>query len=141
VTLGGLSDHDVWRELSGYAGRGKTYAAVEQQTARPTVFFDRSSGQWRSTVLRSTCVLYGSYLSLRAMLVAAGLPFEDCPPKRWQSHLGIPPRAKGEDDRKWKNRLKARAQQLFPSVRRVTLATADALLIAEWCRRMREARL
>ena len=35
----------------------------------------------------------------------------------------------------WKNKLKAKAQQLFPVwSKRITLATADALLIAEYGR-------
>jgi hypothetical protein len=45
--------------------------------------------------------------------------------------LGVPPRLLAErlERDSWKRKLKARAQELFPGVR-VTLATADALLIA-----------
>jgi hypothetical protein len=36
----------------------------------------------------------------------------------------------------WKNRLKAKAQQLFPQQsKHITLKTADALLIAEYARK------
>lgn len=73
-------------------------------------------------------------------LAAAGIPHEEVPPRRWQQALRIAPRKKDESKTLWKNRLKARAQQLFPSVK-VTLAVADALLIAEYCRRFREGNL
>lgn len=81
-----------------------------------------------------------SYGGLRMALIAAGIPFEEATPQRWQKTLGIPSRKKDESKGQFKNRLKARAQQLFPSVK-VTLATADALLIAEYCRRLREGKL
>ncbi len=52
---------------------------------------------------------------------------------KWQSFLGIEKRRRGESKTDWKNRLKDTAKQLFPS-QKVTLATSDALLIAEYCR-------
>lgn len=81
-----------------------------------------------------------SYGGLRMALIAAGIPFEEVPPQRWQKALAIPPKKRDETKTQFKNRLKARAQQLFPS-EKVTLATADALLIAEYCRRLREGKL
>ena len=81
-----------------------------------------------------------SYGGLRMALVAAGIPFEEVVPRTWQKALGITPRAKTESKGQFKNRLKAKAQQLFPS-EKVTLATADALLIAEYCRRKQEGKL
>jgi hypothetical protein len=74
------------------------------------------------------------YGEVRMALTAAGIPFEEVVPTVWQRGLGIAARAKGEGKTAWKNRLRAHAQKLFPGVK-VTLATADALLIAEWCRR------
>lgn len=56
---------------------------------------------------------------------------------------GVCPRCKGvkktggETRDAFKNRLKAKAQQLFPQAK-VTLATADAILLAEYCRRRKE---
>ena len=75
-----------------------------------------------------------SYGFLRGCLIAAGISFEEVTPQRWQKGLGVAPRGKQESKGAFKNRLKAKAQQLFPNVK-VTLATADALLIAEYCRR------
>lgn len=88
-----------------------------------------------------------SYGGLRMALVAAGIPFEAATPQEWQKFLGIPPRRKGgvreygresmvdagESKSQWKNRLKAKAEQLFPRLV-VTLDVADALLIAHYCK-------
>jgi hypothetical protein len=85
---------------------------------------------------------------LIGLLLAHKIPFEEITPQDWQKILGIPPRVKKprkpkpflqyppeESQTEWKNRLRAKAQQLFPQIE-ITLATADALLIAETCRRM-----
>jgi len=68
-----------------------------------------------------------SYGGLRMALAACGIPYDEVTPAKWQGELGC--RSKGD-----KNVTKARAQALFPMVR-VTHATADALLLAEWGRR------
>lgn len=73
-----------------------------------------------------------SYGGLRMALVAASIPFEKVPPATWQSALEIPPRG-DKSKSQHKNVLKARAQELFPNIK-VTLATADALLLAHLCR-------
>ena len=77
---------------------------------------------------------------LLGCLVASGIPFEETPPQRWQKALGISARKKTESKGQWKNRLKAKAQQLYPD-QKVTLSTADALLIATYCKRWREGTL
>ena len=81
-----------------------------------------------------------SYGKLLMALTAAGIPFEEVTPQKWQKGLGVPPRKKDETKTQFKNRLKAKAQQLFPGVK-VTLAVADALLLAEFCRRSRTGTL
>lgn len=75
-----------------------------------------------------------NYGIVRMALTAAGIPFEEVTPQHWQKTMCIPHRNKTETPSQWKNRLKAKAQQLFPNVS-LTLATADALLLAEYCRR------
>ena len=62
------------------------------------------------------------YGNLKMALTAAGIPFERVRPQVWQKALGC--MTKGD-----KNVSKRRAQELFPD-RKVTHATADALLIA-----------
>lgn len=75
-----------------------------------------------------------NYGFLRGCLTAIGIPFEEIQPQTWQKSLRIPSRGKSESKTQFKNRLKGLAQQYFPS-ENVTLKTADALLIAEYCRR------
>jgi len=64
---------------------------------------------------------------LEMALTAARIPFERMSPQKWQKALGC--LTKGD-----KNVSKARAQELFPAMK-ITHATADALLIAEYGRR------
>jgi hypothetical protein len=77
-----------------------------------------------------------NYGGLRMAMIAAQIPFEEVTPRTWQKELGISPRKKVEKPNKFKSRIKAKAQQLFPKLN-VTLKTCDALLIAEYCRRVR----
>lgn len=85
--------------------------------------------------VKSSFTFGQNYGSLRMALVANAIPFEDVTPQKWMGHYGLK-RRKDESKTAWKNRLKAKAQQLFPRLK-VTLATADALLIAEYGRRLR----
>lgn len=68
-----------------------------------------------------------SYGGLRMALIAAAIPFTEVTPQRWQKDMGC--LTKGD-----KNVSKAKAQQLYPSLK-VTHATADSLLIATWALR------
>ena len=69
---------------------------------------------------------------LQMALIAARIPFELVPPQTWQRGVGMAGLKGEKADRK--RQLKARAQELFPSIK-VTLSDADALLIAEYGRR------
>jgi hypothetical protein len=82
------------------------------------------------------------YGGLRMALIACGIPFEEVTPQKWQKALGVTPRDNNGNESKssHKNRLKAKAQQLFPG-EKITLAVCDALLIAEYCRRKRQGTL
>lgn len=64
------------------------------------------------------------YGNLEMALTAAGIPFERVRPQVWQKTLGC--MTKGD-----KNVSKRKAQELFPD-RKITHATADALLIAHY---------
>jgi hypothetical protein len=65
---------------------------------------------------------------LEMALTAAGIPFERVRPQAWQKAMGC--LTKGD-----KNVSKRKAQELFPSLK-ITHATADALLIAAYGRRI-----
>ena len=67
------------------------------------------------------------YGRLQMVLTAMGIPYERVRPAIWQKAMGC--LTKGD-----KNVSKRRAQELFPALK-VTHATADALLIAEYARR------
>jgi hypothetical protein len=68
------------------------------------------------------------YGHLEMALTAAGIPFERVRPQAWQKAMGC--MSKGD-----KNVTKAKAQELFPHLK-ITHATADACLIAEYGRRL-----
>lgn len=70
-----------------------------------------------------------SYGFLRGCLIAHEIPFEEVTPQKWQKFMGC--LSRGD-----KNVTKAKAQQLFPEIK-ITHAVADALLIAEYGRRIR----
>ena len=76
-----------------------------------------------------------AYGMLRMALTAVQIKWADIAPATWQRQIGIDPRGKKEAKHVWKGRLKTKAQELFPSSK-VILATADALLLAECCRRV-----
>ena len=76
-----------------------------------------------------------NYGFLRGCLIAAKIPFAEVTPRGWMKALGIRTKHKTETNVQWKNFLKGLAQQRFPDIK-VTLATADALLIAEYCRKV-----
>lgn len=68
-----------------------------------------------------------SYGFLKGLLVGLRIPFEEVTPQKWQKAMGC--LTKGD-----KNVSKQAAQRLFPQ-EKVVHATADAMLIAEFCRR------
>lgn len=69
--------------------------------------------------------LKGALMALECRMVLVS-------PQKWQKALGLGT-SRGKTKTQWKNKLKERAQQLYPSCK-VTLATADALLILEYAR-------
>ena len=71
-----------------------------------------------------------SYGFLRGLLIALKIPFEEVTPQRWQKEF-VTKRTKTESRTDHKNKLKGKAQQLFPQIK-VTLAIADAMLIGQY---------
>lgn len=140
-----------WINLRSRPFGDRSFAVIEW--INPSIFGIKKS---------SACKLYGSYMALRMALTAARIPFEDVKPQVWQPTLGIAVKQKatgwenvvakrgknagllvtkktgGETTQDFKNRMMLRAVELFPKFENdITLATADALLIAEFCRRLR----
>jgi hypothetical protein len=94
------------------------------EAVRPNPHIDGKKSIWS---------LSGSYHELRMALLAAEIPTTEVSPLKWQAHFCL--RGKWESQTVKKNAHKAKAQQLFPSLK-VTHATADALLLADYCRRV-----
>ncbi len=70
------------------------------------------------------------YGFLRGVMSGLKIPFDEVTPQVWMKAMSIP--ARGEKSKsQHKNVLKAKAQQLFPT-QKITLATADAILIATY---------
>ena len=118
------TERDVW---DWFYSVGHNYSTV------PNAVIEKVHSMPRQGVASSFKFGMG-YGGLRMALIASHIPFEEVTPQVWQRALGIPPRGKTETPTKWKNRLKAKAQQLYPRLE-VTLKTADALLLATYCQR------
>ena len=73
------------------------------------------------------------YGFLRGVLTGLSIPYIDTPPQSWQKGVGVGGKYASKPDRKRAHL--ALAQQLFPTVK-TTLASADALLIAEYAYRL-----
>ena len=69
---------------------------------------------------------YGMWLGL---LAAYNIPYTQVTPAKWIRSYGSMPKAKTQR----KNHLKHLAQQRYPDLK-VTLATADAILLAHYCK-------
>ncbi len=103
---------DLFRDLSQYAD---TFCSLESGHSMPQQGVTSSFSFGRN------------YGFLRGMLIAHHIPFEEVTPLKWQKALACQTHGN-------KNISKAKAQQLFPGLK-ITHAIADALLIAEFCRR------
>jgi crossover junction endodeoxyribonuclease RuvC len=115
------TERDMWELIRGRERyQGKVFAVIEAVHSMP------------KQGVASSFKFGRSYGFLRGCLVASGIPFEEVTPQKWQKALGC--LTKGD-----KNVSKRKAQQLFPSLK-ITHATADALLIAEYARRTYNAR-
>lgn len=65
-------------------------------------------------------------------LLALKIPFTEVTPQKWQKELQLGHKG-SKTSSQWKNKLKERAQQLYPKLK-ITLAISDSLLIVEYGR-------
>lgn len=115
VFKAGDAERDVEWKVSKYSGESSVCAMIERVHSMP------------KQGVASSFKFGQSYGFLRGILTANLIPFEEVQPAKWQQAMGC--RTKGD-----KNVTKQKAGQLFPSVK-VAHWNADALLIAEYCRR------
>ena len=111
------TDRDILTELGAWL---PARAVIERVQAY--------SAPGRAMGAKSAFTFGGGFRALKMALTACDIPYEEITPQSWQKFMSC--RTKGD-----KNISKAKAQQLFPSVKKITHANADALLIAEFCRR------
>ena len=79
----------------------------------------------------SAAIVYGrNYGFIEGVIQTLGSKLHLVRPQEWQKVLKLGKR-NGATTTVWKNKLKAQAQRLFPT-EKVTLKTADALLILEY---------
>jgi len=115
---------DIVAFLDAIRASGDCFAHLERVNAFP--------GQGVSSSFK-----FGmSYGRCQGWLDALGIPYDLVTPQTWQKGLRIAKRGKVESKTDFKRRLRGDAQRLFPDIG-VGLATADAILIAEYGRRKR----
>ena len=118
------TDADV---LSWFVGLSEPRAMLERVSVSPQMGVVSAGSFMRN------------YGALRMALVASAVPFDNPTPNVWQAAMGVRQKTGktelGKTHAKDKNINKRRAQELFPAVK-VTHAIADALLLAEYCRRL-----
>jgi hypothetical protein len=127
------TERDLWKLVCGWGTCGRAPGELLEVAAcieKVGGYIGGPGFKAGSSAMFNFGVGYGR---LRMALIAAEIPFEEIPPQRWQKAFGLH-RKPNEKKTSFKNRLKSKAQQLFPGVE-VTLATADALLLAEYTRR------
>ena len=113
---------DLWQLIAGLEA-SECYCVIEKVHTSPQMGV-KSAGtfmQGKGQLLMALC--------------AGGIPNEQVSPHKWQRTMGLLS-GKGKNKTDHKNKLKAKAQELFPALK-ITHATADALLLAEYCRRYR----
>lgn len=109
------TERDILDLLRDISREGHCFAVLE---------FVRSSPQMGVV---SAFTFGQGYGGLKMALAACGIPYEEVLPAKWQKALGC--RTGGD-----KNVSKRKAQELYPAIK-ITHATADALLLATYCRR------
>lgn len=74
-----------------------------------------------------------NYGHIAMALLSCKIPTETITPQKWQKEFQLGTKGKSTTSQ-WKNKLKQRAENLFPSIK-ITLSTSDSVLIMEYGRR------
>ena len=124
------TERDIWEAIRDMGTAVEPFAYIERLGAMPRD--EHGKARQNPTTMFKMGVNYGL---LRMCLIASGIPFDEVLPRKWQADFGLL-RRPSETITQKKNRHKQKAQQLWPSLK-ITHAIADALLICEYCRRIR----
>ena len=115
---------DLMEDILGHSPRSHnapTLAVVEKVHSMP--------GQG----VKSTFSFGENFGQIQGVLTAMSIPWDLVTPKTWQKEFNLNGKFASKTQRK--NEHKARAQSLFPHLKQITHATADALLLSEYARR------
>jgi hypothetical protein len=129
----------IWQLLQRWAYESKAAHGDGKPNIKAAIERVRASRQMSKSSIWTFAQGVGS---LRAFLIAAAIPFEEVAPQKWQKFIGVRDKTGARDLEdvnitEKKNRHKEKAAKLFPMLT-VTHKIADALLIAEYARRMGE---
>jgi hypothetical protein len=120
----GLTETDTWDAMKEYTlSPNLVMVVLEEVSAMP----DQG--------VTSVFTFGDSWGFLRGLLVASAARREYVRPQKWQKIFSLPTTKECGSKTAKKNANKAEAQRQFPSVK-MTHAIADALLIAEYARRI-----
>ena len=114
---------DIWFEIACCETMKDKFCVIERVSARPAKNKEGKTVQGISSTFKFG---YNAGM-LEGFLVAACIPYEFVIPAKWQRYMGC---LTGGD----KKITYKKAQQLFP-LNKITHSVADALLIAEYCKR------
>ena len=111
---------DLWESLWEWKNNAVCYLedvghGMPGQSSKATATFARHCGH------------------IEMALLALGISTHTVTPNKWMKSYQLG-KSSDYEKREWKNRLKSKAQQLFPK-QKVTLSVCDALLIAEYGRK------
>lgn len=142
------TEQDLWQVIDSlgletYSQKPSRYDSTKPVTKRVrhkvVCCIEQVSTSPQMGVVSAGSFMYG-FGRLKMALTAAEIPFEEVRPQVWLAGLRIPARKKTETTTQWKDRLRRKAQQLYPGLDAWTKtlgyqrAIADALLIAHYCR-------
>lgn len=139
------SELDNWNTINGLLRRIETETSIINflRSSDVVVGIEWINPGFKGSGKSSMSKLYGSYMQLRGFLIAAGLGFETINPQKWQKTLGLTKLGTDTSD-KWKKKLKAKAQQLFPRLplwqkaQVHQLKVCDAILMANYLYNLRK---
>lgn len=107
-------------------------AAIDREACDGTVFYLEDLVRFMGKTPMSHMAVYASNWGLiKGAIMYSGSVLHIVKPQAWIKALALGTANRGEKKTVWKNKLKARAQQLYPHLE-ITLKTADALLLLEY---------
>jgi hypothetical protein len=129
------TEQSIWHTIAAFlADKPATSVVVGIEKVGGFIGTRPGGGPHRNLASGHSMFKFGhAYGLVRMACVAADFPPEDVTPRAWQKAAGVECKVKGESQHKFKARIRDRARVLFPGVK-ITLDTADALLIARYLR-------